>query len=226
MNFKLKSTWAKHWKWLGNVHKLSKNVFIPFSNNEKKTNRWIAFLNGFNLLFGGYFLYYSLLPTIPETGFSILYIVTHVLLQRVVIDSSMLVFLGLGVAPAVFSIFFFAITLVRRARDRRKNGRLRAHNRVRKFVRTIVERPSKVELNNIHADDDRTPSEDKIKRKGLAEFEAIGEVSVNVERNGRATYSFPEVDRIQREMASFRQSIDPERYAVGNVVFDSGSEQT
>jgi len=32
---------------------------IPFNQNKSKTNKWIAFFNGFNFVFGSYFIYFS-----------------------------------------------------------------------------------------------------------------------------------------------------------------------
>ena len=84
----------------------------PFNENPKKTNRWIVFFNGFNLVFGSYFLYYSLsLPIEPTDGFARFFLIVGNLLSNIGNPINFLLY-GLGVIPVAFSIVFFVVTML------------------------------------------------------------------------------------------------------------------
>ena len=201
-----------------------KKHIIPFSGNERKINRWIGFFNSFNLVLGGYFLYFSLAETLLASRFAYLYVIVRVLIEKVIRDSSNLVFIGLGIVPVAFSALFFFVTLLRRARDRRKNMAIRRHNRTRKLMRHIIDRPTKIEPGAIRFDSEEEVADPDRHTSGvLAGLEGVGDVAVD-SINGDAIYAFAEIDRIERDIASFRQSIDTSKYDVGNVVFDSGDK--
>ena len=201
-----------------------KKHLIPFNGNERKINRWIGFLNGFNLVFGGYFLIFSLTETILTSRIAYLYLIVRVLIENVMRDSSTLVFVGLGIVPIVFSILFFAVTSLRRIRDRRKNKAIKRHNRTRKLMRQVIDRPSKIDLAAIRFEADERVADSRSHASAiLAGLEGVGDVAVD-SIGGETVYAFAEIDRIERDIASFRQSIDTSKYDVGGVIFDSGRE--
>ncbi|MBT3275013.1 MAG: hypothetical protein HN368_17795, partial [Spirochaetales bacterium] len=86
----------------------------PFNDNPQKTNRWIAFFNGFNILFGTFFLYFSLNPPIglPIETLGVLprlYMIIGGFLSRLG-DPTGFLLVGLGIIPVIFSLVFFAVT--------------------------------------------------------------------------------------------------------------------
>ncbi len=105
---------------------LRKKSLIPFSNNEKKVNRLVGFFNGFNLVFGSYFLFSSFGTQVnlaKETASS-LYEFVVLLLARsgVVAEPVSTVTIGLGVIPVIFSALFFLIPIIRNLRFKTKKS--------------------------------------------------------------------------------------------------------
>ena len=201
-----------------------KKHVIPFNGNERKINRWIGFFNGFNLVFGGYFLFFSLTGTLVSSRIAYLYLIVRALIENLIRDSSALVFVGLGIVPIVFSALFFLVTASRRFRDRKKNKGIRRHNRTRKLMRHIVDRPSKIQPALISFEPDESIADaERHTSTILAGLESVGDVAVDM-TSREPVYAFAEIDRIERDIARHRQSIDISKYEIGGVVFDSGAK--
>ena len=118
---------------------------VPFSDNKPKTNRWIAFFNAFNLVFGGYFLAFTgsyLAGALSAAGFGAFYVFVGRLIEQLLQVSPVPVLgIGLGLVPAAFSVIFFAVTLIRRAALERKNEEIRKLNTRRDVYGAVMARP-------------------------------------------------------------------------------------
>ena len=208
---------------------------IPFNYNMKKKNGWIAFFNGFNLAFGSYFLYYAL--TSPDLvleyvqrgkqlliDFAIIYRFVNWFLTDLVSNPSGLILIVLGIIPLIFSFFFYLIPIIRNIQRKKQNELIKQENLSKKIYHYVHRYPSRIEIKAITPkDDDESPknyvqfTEKVIKR--LA-GEKYGEVEAV--QDGSYYYSLQEVERENRDIESIRESIDLNKYAVGDTVFDSG----
>ena len=199
---------------------------IPFNRNEKKMNGWITFFNGFNLLFGGYFLLFSIFGAAVRdpVGPEILFLIVAGFIGRVVENPVSFVFVALGIVPVVFSALFFAVTLLRRIRDRARNLKNIRHNFTRRLIVQICDRPTKFVPGSFKlSKDERSANVERTQPELVADFQRMGDIDIEENEQGETTYSFGEIDRIQRDMAAFRRTIDTSKYDVGDVIFDSGT---
>ena len=205
---------------------LARKSLIPFNANEKKINRWITFFNGFNLLFGGYFLILSIFGVAVRdpVGPDVLFLIVVGFIGRVIADPLIIVFVALGIVPVVFSMLFFTVTILRRIRDRARNVRTIRHNFTRRLVVQICDRPAKFVPGSITlSKDERSAKVERTQPELIAEFQRMRDIDIEENEAGKTAYSFGEIDRIQRDMASFRRTIDISKYDVGSVIFDSGT---
>lgn len=185
---------------------------IPFNNNNPGTNRWIGFFNGFNLAFGGYFLFFSLVGT-AGTGFGFLYAFTALVLTELAGLSAAAaagtLALGLGAVPAVFSLLFYLIPVFRRWREKARNAKISQDNLRRSVVEKMLAQPLDLRL---------SPVEEKI----LPETVGTSDVQV-VQGPVGFSYRLKDVDREVKDLQNLRSRVRTADYHPGKVVFDSGN---
>lgn len=207
---------------------LRKKSLIPFSNNEKKVNRLVGFFNGFNLVFGSYFLFSSFGTQVnlaKETASS-LYEFVVLLLARsgVVAEPVSTVTIGLGVIPVIFSALFFLIPIIRNLRLKTKNIHIKQGNLLRRIYTHILRLPLSVRDTDIRpqAEDENPPSAGQFISSKVKEFAAYKGADVETEQNGGYVYVFKELDREIKDIESLRRTIDLSSFDTGKIVFDSG----
>jgi hypothetical protein len=201
---------------------------IAFSANKPKTNGWIAFFNAFNLAFGSYFLLVSLLQGAAALGRGgpMVYSFTGRLLQTIGI-SSPVAFLAvvLGAVPIAFSLLFFLVPIVRKARLDRANARIREEALRKRVYARVLANPGSVRP------DDIPPVEAAIDPKGFAavrkrildRFAALKKAEpILQEKDGSFSYRFAELERELADLERYRRSVDLRKLEVGKTVFDSG----
>jgi hypothetical protein len=221
---------------------LERRPLILFSDNKPKANRWVTFFNAFNLVFGGYFLYYSatvVAGTFSPDGPAGFFLFVAQLIQKYLgLDPLALLGFGLGAVPVVFSVFFFLVPLVRRMLLERRNERIREHNVRRDVYGTILARPEGADAEDVvreAADHDRHgPSRGaggrrrgvprdlaRFVKREIDELAAAKRAEVEAGEGGRQQYRFTELAEEIKDLERYRASVDLERYDVGKTVFDS-----
>jgi hypothetical protein len=204
-------------------------LLVPFSTNKPRTNGWIVFLNLFNLLFGGYFLFVGLAPQAATSigpNFTFVFRVAQSLLAYVGVtaDTAGLLAWVLGAVPLAFSALLYLVPLVRRGRLARVNEQIRAEGLARRIYARVLAGPSRVdprELRPLGAGADPARFEAARKRifdrfagaKG-AEPEALGD--------GGFVYRFADLEREKADLERYRASVDLAKLRTGATVFDSG----
>jgi hypothetical protein len=206
----------------GRLPSLPDKQLIPFTRNPAKTNGWIGFFNGFNILFGGYFLAFGLqgLDAVRSShdSFGVLYALTVGLLSAfggLSMTSAESWVLGvLGVVPVVYSAFFFGIPLVRRWRERQKNRRIQTDNLRRRVVAKALEKPTEIRLDQVEQ------SEPLPVKEGLLR-DLAGDRPVDINGLNPVVYSIPELQREIQDLIEIRKTTDLSKLAIGKIVFDS-----
>jgi hypothetical protein len=199
-----------------------------FSMNPKKANAWFCGLNGFNLLFGGYFLGESMAlagATQMRSGFDYLYAITYNLFGAFSDGSPALgIAIGLGAVPLVFSALFYAIPAIRSARLKKANEAVKLENLRRIAYRAIVDKPIGVQPQALAmaaaASPAASPSDQGAAEKVVLELAA----ATHAEPTASGAYSFPEIDRGEAEARFARARVRDEDFDLGGTVFDSHSD--
>jgi hypothetical protein len=183
-----------------------------FSENARKDNTAFAAINGVNLAFGAYFLFFILnLGTLiagRNIAGSTLFIFVYNVLAGLGINPLFPVFWGLGMVPFLFSVFFWAVPAIRAARLKAKNAAINRENRRRLCFAGIWDKPLEVS----------GADEEFIKEIG-----AYSVPDVSVDSRGETVYSFTGIEREKKALESYRASLDAARGELGGVVFDSGA---
>jgi hypothetical protein len=202
----------------------NKKELKKFNSNPPKTNRWITFFNGFNLLFGSYFLYYSLrLPVEPFEGLERFFVIVASLLSNLGNPLGFMLY-GLGVIPVLFSITFFLVTGLRRLKDRRKNARIKRENLRKTVYEAINDQPEYVLPGSIiPVGEAETPKEwETLRQREVDSYAAYKGADIRSEADGREFYKFGELKREQADVVTLRNSIDTTSFGVGEIIYDSG----
>jgi hypothetical protein len=207
-------------------------ALYQFSTNKPSTNRWLAFFNAFNLLFGSYFFYFGTfiygasVQVVPKGGgFGQFYLITSLLFSRYLgIDPSVALPVVLGAIPLVFSILFFLVPIVRRSREKTKNQQIKQNNFRRRIVDRILQNPLHVDPMKIQpVGAEETPNRwEEFRESSLKRFAAIKQADVEDVGEGTYLYKFIEVDREQKDIARLRSSIDIKKFDIGSTIYDSG----
>ena len=206
------------------------------SNLLKRPTRPSAVFNGVNLLFGTYFFFESLashpaLAALALQGFGqrrVVYIgggdafynLTYMLFHNYAGMANPAAFFGtvLGIVPIAFSIFFYAIPIVRARRLAARNERARVENLRRVAYRTVLDSPIPVRPESIPVRDDAArPKDGRAAAKVLTELAAWS----GAEPQADGSFSFAEIERGKVEAAKARAAVDESADDLGGVAFDS-----
>jgi hypothetical protein len=202
---------------------------VPFSDNKKRTNVWIVFLNAFNLAFGSYFLVSAV--SLGTTGFGktgpLLYSFVGQLLQSAgSLHPVGVIAAALGIVPAAFSVVFFIVALVRRARLSARNSAIREEALRRRVFSQVLANPARVDPRDIQPSDSQLDPKDFAGacRRVLERLAAARHAEpVPQEREGLFAYKFAELERAMADLETYRKNVDLKRYEIGATVFDSGN---
>jgi hypothetical protein len=200
---------------------------VPFSANKGKSNRWISFFNAFNLVFGGYFLAIGLTQGAAALGRNgpLVYSFVGGLLARAGIPPVPFMTVVLGIVPAAFSLLFFLVPILRKARLDRVNASIREEALRRRVYARVLARPSSVSPSDIE------PTGSPIDPRGFAaarkrildRFAALKMAEpVLQEKDGSFSYRFAELERELADLERYRRTVDLAKLEVGKTVFDSG----
>jgi len=204
-------------------------VPVPFSTNKPRTNGWIVFLNLFNLVFGGYFLFVSLAPqAAAQVGpsFSSLYRLAGALLGAIGVASpGPLVGWALGVVPLAFSALMYLVPLLRRSRLARRNEEIRTEGLARRVYAHVLDDPSRVDPRDVRpVGSGMDPARfDAVRRRIFDRLAGAKGAEPEALPDGAFVYRFAEVESEQADRARYRASVDLAKLETGGTVFDSGA---
>ncbi len=196
----------------------------PFSANDSKANAWYAGINGFNLLFGSYFLVSALslgfFENAAVSGLSYLYYFTLRLFYGFMGQGALgAVMVGLGFVPIAFSALFWLIPLVRSARLASENARIKAENLRRVLYSQALASPSAVRAPEPASLPEMARPENAAQAERALEELAAYEGGEPVA--GSSAWALKELARKARDIDSVRAALRPDSYGLGGVAFDS-----
>ena len=197
---------------------------IPFNNNTQKTNRWIGFFNGFNLVLGLYFIWFSLVPTIDVTQpISRLYVFVYQYAAKL-FQPAWPLFIGLGLVPVAFSILFFFVPWIRRLFEKRKNNDSRRANLRKRIFQNIYDSPNEVLPRSIIpiGENEIPPDWESYRQKTVDRYAAAKDVDIVADTKGGYQYAFGELAREKSDIQTVREAVDTDQYRLGKTLFDSG----
>ncbi|NNM67197.1 MAG: hypothetical protein HKM06_04195 [Spirochaetales bacterium] len=214
-------------------YRLPEQELIPFTRNPSKTNGWIIFFNGFNAVLSLYFLAGSLGGLQARDALSFLYRVVEALGvagggTAASVNSG--IFWGLGIVPAVYSLLFFGIPALRRWKEAQLNRGIQTNNLRRKVAALTLASPRSIDLAQVQPDSERNapgkigPEREALKEALLQDFASPRSVEVTEKAKGGYLFAVPEFERELLDVQKVRQAIDPSKFALGKVVYDSGSD--
>ncbi|AEJ19757.1 hypothetical protein [Gracilinema caldarium] len=201
-----------------------------FSKNSKKMNSWFAIINGVNLVFGSYFLYFAstLGPIVSNTqvrGSSYLYAIAFILFSGFFNNPLGAITIILGFVPVSFAVLFYLIPAVRYYNLRKTNEQIKLENLRKTLYQQVWEHPQLVHLEDVHpAAEEYRPKDFKTKTELL--IKELGTYSipeVKLADDGSTIYSFPELEREKLVIYKIRSSVDASQFKLGNTIFDSHS---
>ena len=211
-----------------------------FSSNPARMNRWFAVINGFNLLFGGYFASQALSAhrfleplysgqyagkLVMTRGFDGFYLFVHQLLGKFagMGDPSQLLLWGLGAVPLVFSVFFYVIPALRKLRLDRDNEGIKRGNLRRIAYRAVITRPQGLApaavMQQAAASSAASPKDPGAAEQVLKELAA----ATHGEPAADGSYSYPEIASSEIEAGKARVAVKDSDFDLGGAVFDSHS---
>jgi hypothetical protein len=212
---------------------LPERPLIPFSHNPPKTNRWIVFLNGFNLLLSAYFLGFGAVgfQALQVSGdpLSLVYQITVVLtaagfhLSLAGAESALMTILG--VVPALYSALFFGIPAVRRWKEHQKNRTIKTQNFRRRLIGRVLENPIAIRLDSLEPVSERDavskpgPAREAMKEQLLREL--ADSRSLEVDGENPVTYRIPDLEREKKDLTQLRLDTNRDDYRPGAVIFDT-----
>jgi hypothetical protein len=195
-----------------------------FSSNTKNTNVWLALVNGANLLFGAYFLNtatrFGPLGVVPPGS---PYGLVTELLGQFIAAPWVLIAVGLGVVPLVFSILFWLIPALRYISEKTENERVKTSNLRRLGFSRIWSRP--LALSEQDIDSPVTECRPKNMRAArdriIKDMGAYSVPEVAIHDDGQTRYVFSGLEREKEALEKYRAGIDTGAFTPGGVVFDS-----
>ncbi len=207
---------------------------IPFNKNKGNFNQWIGFFNGFNLVFGGYFLYYSFAVTtlVPAHALDRFYGFVLALARQISATPHFLVAVALGIVPVAFSFVFYLVPLLRRLNERRRNELIKEQNLRKRTLANVLAGPDSVDPEEIVP---QLPEEKPSDWRRVVERsiqDVAGEVAPEVVEKRAAAegkpaayvYRLPDLERQLSDIEAYRRNVKLEQFDVGKTIFDSGSD--
>jgi hypothetical protein len=192
-----------------------------FSANKPNANAGFAVINGVNLAFGLYFLYFTLnlgkLAAGHVLGGSFLFVYVHNILARAGLDPAPVTGAALGAVPLVFSLLFWLIPALRRAFLKRKNAAIQTENARKAACVRIWEKPLDVTEEALGAVCEGGADTDRL----IREIGAYSVPEVSVDARGRAVYAFTGIAEERAALEKYRDGIGDGTGELGKVVFDS-----
>lgn len=205
-----------------------KKPLISFNKNKASANRWIGFFNGFNLVFGTYFMVASSMNLANQTDpLSRFYLIVQSLLANVFADPSGIILVVLGIIPFIFSIFFYLIPFLRRMSEKGENKKIKTENFRKHINNRIWDNPDHVNPEAIEpsGEEEALQNYSAFRRRYVEAYAAEKEGEPVEKGKDTFIYRFPEILREQDDLIKVRKSVDMTQYDVGGIVFDSGSEK-
>jgi hypothetical protein len=208
-----------------------RKMIVPFNGNPKKTNAWIAFFNGFNLLFGSYFIYFSAYN--PELwvgnlkkitiGFPVMYQFIE-WFTRSVEGHTSYILIGLGIVPLIFLFLFYLVPFLRNLRRKKINNEIKEENFRKSIYSYILKSPLRINPAVIvpGEESEKVLNAGAVTEKIVKEIVGLKYGDVEIAPDGSTLYTIPELDREIKDVQEYRRSINLNDYAVGSAVFDSG----
>jgi hypothetical protein len=165
-----------------------------------------------------------LITEIQYQAASYLYSFVHLIIGFFTQNPHIFIYTALGIVPAVFSILFWLIPAVRKIMENKENEGIKLVNLKKYGFSKIWANTDNVET------DDLVPTADECRPKEIAlaadrvikDIGAVFSPQVEIGENGKIYYSFKDLEREKTALAGYRDSIDPGRAKIGDVVFDSG----
>ncbi|GMO45396.1 MAG: hypothetical protein Ta2B_26390 [Termitinemataceae bacterium] len=196
-----------------------------FSSNESKMNSSFCFINGINLLFGGYFLNFCIsVPQGPTDG-AFLFELTHNLFSQLfeIVNPMPIIFWGLGIVPVAFSVLFWLIPAIRLALFTKENETIKADNLRKCSYSFIYEKPLAVKSNELKvAAKECSPANlSLVQDKIVKEIGAYSMPQVSVNEKGETIYSYNDLQREKQSLAKYRSAINTNSYGLGDVIFET-----
>jgi hypothetical protein len=205
-----------------------------FSSNSPGMNRAFVLINGINLAFGSYFLYFTLnLKRLVLSGWEPgfwLFAKAYSFFYRLLGASSpwdiqVPFAVVLGLVPLAFSIFFWLIPALRRGIMERNNTNIKLENFRKTAYSRIWDEPQNVKA------EDFNPAVEKCCPRNLPaardriikEIGAYAVPEVSIDGRGDTVYAFTGLKQEREALDSYRSALDSASPGLGKTVFDSGS---
>lgn len=199
-----------------------------FSSNLKKMNVWFCIINSINLIFGSYFFINAsnsghILTQESFNAASYLYGVTYVLMHHFIENPLPVIFIGLGIVPFIFSLFFWFIPLVRFALLKKDNEKIKLENLRKTAFMTIWDNPDTVKTSDIKSDlKECHPKNIAAAREQIIKDMGVYSIpDVKVNESGETVYVFKELDREKTALAKYRAGINSQDSELGKIVFNT-----
>lgn len=204
-----------------------KKPLIRYSKNKSSINKWIGFFNGFNLVFGTYFMIFSgMIIADGADPLSRFYLMVQTLTANVFSDPGGAIFIVLGIVPFIFSLLFYLIPFVRRQWEKKENRKIREQNFRKHINNRIYDNPEKVDPEALEpaGGEEAVQNSSVFRDKYIAEYAAEKQGDVTEKSKDRYIYRFPELLREQEDLLNVRKNVDMSEFNLGGVVFDSGED--
>ncbi len=203
----------------------------PFSANKGSSNFAYGAINAVNLAFGSYFIYMyasgasTLIRTVRDkwiiTG-NFLYEFTGTLLAQFagVANPALILFIGLGIVPVVFSLIFWLVPALRFARLKKENEAIKRENARRILYTAALANPLWLNASVFKA----LPSQAMVADQKKLE-KAIDELAAyeNGEPDAAGSWNLAELQRKVQDADALRAKVRAEDSAAGGIVFDTDS---
>lgn len=201
-----------------------------FSKNSKKMNTWFAIVNGINLVFGSYFLFFAntLGPIVSNTqvrGSSYLYAIAYILFSGFFNNPIGAITFILGIIPVSFAFLFYLIPAWRYYSLGKKNEQIKLENLRKILYQQVWEHPQLVHLEDVNPAAEEYRPNDFMTRTEflLKELGTYSIPEVKLAEDGSTIYSFPDLEREKLVIHKIRSSVDVSQFKLGSTIFDSHS---
>lgn len=202
-----------------------KEPLIKFSENKSSINKWIGFFNGFNFVFGSYFMIFSGMTIANATDpLSRFYLMVQTLTANIFANPDSVIFIVLGIVPFIFSLLFYLIPFIRRQREKKENRKICEKNFRKHINNRIYDNPERVDPEALEPADEEeaVPNASAFRDRYIAEYAGEKQGEVTEKSKDRYIYRFPELIREQEDLLGVRKNVDMSEFNLGGVVFDSG----